>query len=275
MGPGARENSKLCGRMLKSAWRYRHFILSAIKADIRGRFANSRIGGVWLFVQPLVQVAIFATVLTSVLSSRLPGVDNKYAYVVYLLAGTSAWSLFSETLSRCINVFVDQAGLLKKIAFPRICLPLVVIGGAMVNFLVLLSITIAFLLVIGAFPGVAILWVFPLSIIVIGLAAGLGIFLGVLNVFMRDIGQAAGVFLNLWFWVTPIVYPVNIVPQSIAHLFHLNPMLPVIVGFHDIFLAGESPNWIELAPVTIFAVGSLALAYAVFKRAGPDMVDVL
>ncbi len=261
--------------MLKSAWQYRFFILSAIRADIRSRFANSRIGGIWLFVQPLVQVAIFATVLTSVLSSRLPGLDNRYGYVVYLLAGTGAWSLFNETLSRCINVFVESGSLLKKISFPRICLPLIVIGVAMVNFLILMGITMALLLVIGAFPGFAVLWILPLALITIGFAAGLGIFLGVLNVFMRDIGQAAVVLLNLWFWVTPVVYPIDIVPATIMPFFKLNPMYPVVSGFHGVFLAGDAPDWTSLAPVVVAAVVLLGLAYSVFRRAGPDMVDVL
>lgn len=261
--------------MFKSAWRYRHFILSAIRSDIRSRFANSRIGGVWLFVQPLVQVAIFATVLTSVLSSRLPGVDNKYAYVVYLLAGMAAWALFSETLSRCIGIFVESGNLLKKISFPRICLPLVVIGVALVNFCILFGLTVVLLLLIGAFPGAAILWVIPLAVVVVGLAAGLGIFFGVLNVFMRDIGQAAAVLLNLWFWVTPIVYPINIVPERLMPFFKLNPMVPVVNGFHEIFLSGTFHDWPSLLPVVMLALVALALAYVVFKRAGPDMVDVL
>lgn len=261
--------------MFKSAWRYRHFIWSAIKGDIRGRFANSRIGGVWLFLQPLVQVVIFATVLTAVLSSRLPGVSNKYGYVVYLLAGTGAWTLFSETLARCIGVFVEQAGLLKKIAFPRICLPLVVIGGALVNFFVLLSVTIALLLLIGAFPGFAMIYVVPLSLIVIALGSGLGILFGVLNVFMRDIGQAIGVLLNLWFWATPIVYPLNVIPKSLLGVFAWNPMLPVIDAFHGIFMSGDAPDWPSLLPVTMLSIVCLGLAYVVFRRAGPDMVDVL
>ena len=185
--------------MLRSAWQYRNFILSAIKAEIRSRFANSRVAGFWLMVQPLVQVVIFATILSSVLSSRLPGVSSEFGYAVYLLAGISAWSLFSETLSRCVNVFVENGGLLKKIYFPRICLPLIVMGGSLVNFVALLVVTTVFLLVIGAFPGWVYLWIFPLAVLLIGFASGLGILLGVVNVFMRDLGQVVSVLLNLWF----------------------------------------------------------------------------
>jgi lipopolysaccharide transport system permease protein len=144
-----------------------------------------------------------------------------------------------------------------------------------VNFCILFGLTVALLLVIGAFPGFAILWVIPLAVVVVGLAAGLGIFFGVLNVFMRDIGQAATVLLNLWFWVTPIVYPINIVPERLMPFFKLNPMLPVVSGFHEIFLSGTFESWPALVPVAMLALVALALAYVVFKRAGPDMVDVL
>lgn len=261
--------------MLASVWRYRHFIVSAIRADVRSRFANSRIAGLWLFVQPLVQVAIFATILSSVLSSRLPGVTSKYGYTVYLLAGISAWSLFSETLSRCLTVFVDNAGLLKKISFPRLCLPLIVIGSSLVNFAALMGVTTVFLLAIGGFPGLAYVWIIPLSALLIGFGASLGILLGVLNVFMRDIGQFVLVLMNLWFWFTPIVYPYNVVPDGVASLMRFNPMLPVVTAFHDVVLRGVSPDLWSLAPVAALTLLVAAFAVSTFKRAAPEMVDVL
>lgn len=261
--------------MLSQAWRYRNFIVSAIKADIKSRFANSRVAGLWLLVQPLVQVAIFAVILSSVLSSRLPGVASTYSYTVYLLAGISAWSLFSETLSRCLNVFVENSALLKKIAFPRICLPLIVVGSSLVNFLALLGVTTAFLLVVGEFPGVAYFWLFPLAALIVGFAAGLGLLLGVINVFMRDVGPVVGVLLNLWFWFTPIVYPRSVVPESVAFALDWNPVLPVITAFQNILLRGESPNLASLLPLALLTFATLALAAVVFRRAAPEMVDAL
>ena len=261
--------------MLSSAWQYRNFIVSAIKADIKSRFSNSRIAGLWLLVQPLVQVAIFATILSSVLSARLPGVFSEYGYTVYLLAGISAWSLFSETLSRCINVFVENGGLLKKISFPRICLPMIVVGASLVNFVALLGVTTAFLLIIGAFPGVVYLWIVPLAVLLVGFASGLGILLGVVNVFMRDLGQVVGVLLNLWFWFTPIVYPRNVVPEGVARALDWNPLLPVVTAFQDIILRGQAPDLASLLPIALLTLASITMAAVVFRRAAPEMVDVL
>lgn len=261
--------------MLHHVWRYRNFVVSAIRADIKTRFANSRIAGLWLLVQPLVQVVIFATILSSVLSARLPGTASPYGYTLFLLAGISAWSLFAETLSRCINVFVENGGLLKKISFPRICLPLIVVGASLVNFTALLGVTTAFLLLIGAFPGVVYLWILPLAALVVAFASGLGVLLGVVNVFMRDLGQVVGVLLNLWFWFTPIVYPRNVVPEGVARALDWNPMLPVVTAFQDIILRGQMPELASLLPIALLTLSTLVLASIVFRRAAPEMVDVL
>src|SRR5215475_5615660 len=116
--------------MLLRAWRYRHFIFSSIKNEFLSRFARSRLGGLWMVIHPLAQVLIFAFILSAVLSSKLPGIANRYGYAVYLMAGTLAWSLFSELISRSLTVFVDHGNLLKKMMFPRICLPVIVSGSA-------------------------------------------------------------------------------------------------------------------------------------------------
>ena len=119
--------------MLASAWRYRRFIGSSIRADYRARFARSRFGAIWMIAQPLAQVAIFSFVLSDILSARLPGVSSPHAYVVYLMAGMLCWSLFSEVVTRCVSIFIENGNLIKKIAFPRVSLPLIAVGIALVN----------------------------------------------------------------------------------------------------------------------------------------------
>jgi lipopolysaccharide transport system permease protein len=261
--------------MFSSAWRFRHFISSSIRADIQSRFSHSRVAGLWLLVQPIVQVAIFATILSSVLMAKLPSIDNKFAYVVFLLSGVLAWGLFQEIVSRSLTVFIDSANLLKKIAFPRVTLPLIIVGGALVNYGLLLSAVTVFVIVIGLFPGLPFVSLLPLTALLICLACGLGLILGVLNVFMRDVGQAASIVLNLWFWLTPIVYPLNIVPPELARYFHYNPLFPIIRSFQRLFLEGAWPAWGSLAWVAALSFALLAVALVLFRRAGPEMVDVL
>ena len=118
-------------------YRYRYFILSSIRTELRAKFARSSLGGLWMILHPLAQVAIYALILSAVLSSKLPGIDNRYAYAIYLMAGILGWSVFAEIFSRSLNVFVDNGNLLKKMMFPKMALPLTVVGSALLNMAIL------------------------------------------------------------------------------------------------------------------------------------------
>lgn len=262
-------------RLFKAAWRYRHFILSSIRADFRARFGRSRLGASWMILQPLAQSAIFAYVLSEILSSKLPGIDNKFAYAIYLLSGTLAWTLFSEVLNKCLNVFVDNAGLLKKISFPRVCLPLIAAGVAISNSLLLFVAICVVFLFLGHFPTLEFLWLLPVALLVVALALGMGLLLGVLNVFMRDVGQVMPVIMQLWFWLTPIVYMPTILPAGGKALLEWNLMYPAVHSFQQIILYGRPPQFGEFVPMAVVAVLLLAVAYFLFLKASPEMVDEL
>ncbi len=123
----------------RAIWDYRYFIISSIITEFRSRFARSRLGGLWMILHPLAQVLIYALVLSAVLSAKLPGISNQFAYAIYLMAGTLSWTLFSEVLNRSLGVFVDNGNLLKKVSFPKIALPLILMGSALVNNVLLFS----------------------------------------------------------------------------------------------------------------------------------------
>ncbi|MFI3197448.1 MAG: ABC transporter permease, partial [Methylococcaceae bacterium] len=196
--------------LLLAAWRYRFFIVSSIKTEFRSKFVRSALGGLWMILNPLSQVLIFAFVLSAVLSAKLPGITNQYAYAIYLMAGTLGWSLFAEIVNRCLTLFIDNGNILKKLVFPRIALPLIVTGSAVVNNALLFVAILLIFGVLGHLPSMALIWLPVLMIINIALALGLGLGLGVLNVFMRDIGQIVPVIMQFLYWFTPIVYMANI-----------------------------------------------------------------
>lgn len=260
--------------LLRAAWRYRGFVLSSIVNEFRGRLARSRLGTAWVVLQPLAQALIFATVLSGVLASRLEGIDNKYAYAVYLLSGILCWNLFSEIVTRCLTVFIDNASLLKKMQFPRISLPLIVVGSALVNNLALLVVMMVLLPILGFYPTVYWAWLPALILITIALAAGLGLLLGTLNVFARDIGQVMTVVLQFWFWVTPIVYPINVLPNEFKATLLFNPVAPLVMAYHSVIVYERSPGWELLTPI-VFTIILLGLAFVVFRRASAEMVDAL
>ncbi|MCL1634641.1 ABC transporter permease [Luteimonas sp. SX5] len=260
--------------LIKAAWQYRGFIVSSVANEFKSRLARSRFGTAWIVLQPLAQVLIFATVLSNVLAARLQGVDNKYAYAVYLMSGILCWSLFAEIVQRCVTIFIDNGSLLKKIQFPRIALPLVVLGSTMVSNLALLAVVLLIMPVLGILPNVHFVWLPVLMVLTMGLALGIGLLLGTLNAFARDIGQVVAVALQFWFWITPIVYPANIVPEGFRATLAWNPVAPLVAGYHDVIVYGRAPT-MQLWSVAAVTVVVLFAALFVFRRAAPEMVDVL
>jgi lipopolysaccharide transport system permease protein len=261
--------------MLLAIWLYRHFIVSSIKNDLRSRFVRSKLGALWMILQPLAQVAIYALVLSQVLAAKLPGVNSSYAYPIYLMAGMLAWSLFSELVTRSMGMFVENGNLLKKMRFPRVCLPAIVVGSAVVNNLLLL-LTMAFVFaLLGHWPTFAILWLPLLMLVNVVFGMGLGLILGVMNVFVRDVMQVVSVILQLWFWMTPIVYMAQILPPAYQAYFRSNPMYPVVIGYQDVLLYGRSPDLSGIWPIAAAAVVMLVFSLVLFRRAAPEMVDVL
>ncbi len=250
-------------------------MLSSIKAEFRGRFARSKLGALWMILNPLAQATIFAIVLSEVLAAKLPHIDNKSAYAIYLMAGTAAWGLFAEILNRCTTVFIEYGNTLKKIAFPRLCLPLIVAGSALLNhFLLLLAITVVFFF-LGQTPNAA--WLcLPLGMLLIAfLAFGLGIILGLLNVFSRDVGQVMGIVMQLWFWLTPVVYTFDSLPARFQWILKLNPMTLFVKIYQDALLRGLFPTWADLLTPMCIAFVLFLFSFFIFRRASADLVDAL
>ena len=261
--------------MLAGAWHYRNFIISSIQTEFRIRFVRSRLGGLWMVLNPLAQVAIFAFILSAVMSARLPGIDNRFAYAIYLTAGMLAWSLFVEIITRCLTIFIDNGNLMKKMAFPRITLPLIVTGSAFVNNVLLLLAILLIFAPLGHYPTAQFLWLPVLMAALTMLGLGLGMILGVLNVFMRDIGQIVPVLLQFGFWFTPIVYMPGTIPEAYRGWLVLNPMYHVVSAYHNVLVFGEAPMWGGIMVVALVGLALLSFALFLFRKAAPEMVDVL
>ncbi len=262
-------------RVLLPLWAYRYFILSSIRTEFRSRFARSKLGGLWMVLNPLAMVLVYALILSQIMTAKLPEVSTQYAYPIYLLSGVIGWTLFSEVLGRCLTIFIDNGNLLKKMSFPKLALPLIVIGSGLVNFTLMFIAMFSVFGVLGHIPFQALYWIPILVLITLGLAVGIGLLFGVLNVFMRDVGQIMNVVLQFWFWLTPIVYMLTIVPAQYIWIMKLNPMTGLIMGYHNVLLYDKSPDVNLLVYPSVFAFITLSLAMIMFNKASEEMADVL
>jgi len=261
--------------MLKALWTYRGFILGSVKREFQSKYRNSLLGAAWTILNPLAMIVVYTVIFAQVMHSRLAGNNSTFAYSIYLCAGVLTWGLFAEIIGRAQNTFLENANLLKKLSFPRLCLPVTVVINALLNFSIVFGLFSIFLLISGNFPGLAYLALIPVLAILVAFSIGLGISLGVLNVFFRDVGQFFGIVIQFWFWLTPIVYPITILPESMRSLMSYNPMASLIAAFQDILVSGHWPAWQSLLPATIVAVAMCALGMQLFRKHAGEMVDEL
>ncbi len=254
---------------------HRRFIVTSIKNEFVVRFAESKLGALWAVIHPLSQVLVFALVLSNVLSAKLPGIDSKYAYAIYLMAGILCWSLFAEIISRSTRLFIDNAGLLKKIKFPKLALPFIVLGSSLFNFMLLLIASVVVFLFLGHSFNLSTFWLIPITASLAIFSIAIGLILGVLNVFVRDIDQGVPIVLQLLFWFTPIVYPISIIPESYRWLLAYNPVYPFVDAFQRILVNGLQPDYEKLSFSMIFICVLVVIAAKVYSSASEEIVDVL
>ena len=233
------------------------------------------LGAAWTVLNPLAMIVVYTVIFSQVMRAKLPGIDTTFAYSIYLCAGVLTWGLFAEIIGRGQNVFLDNANLIKKISFPRICLPVIVILNAALNFFIIFGLFSLFLLLSGNFPGWAYLAIFPVLSIQILFSIGLAIVIGVLNVFFRDVGQFFGILLQFWFWLTPIIYPATILPENIRSLLAYNPMMPLVTAYQGILVTGAWPDWQSLIPVTVAGMLFCLFGMRLFRKRSGEMVDEL
>ncbi len=263
---------------------HREVLGNLTRKELKVKYAASVLGAVWSLLNPLVYLAVF-TFVTRVLGNNIPN------YPVYLLSGLLAWNLFSAAASSGSRSVIDNANLVKKIAFPREILPLSAIGVALVDFVLQMGVFVLFILVTGyglRLPELALL---PLVFAaLLAFTTMLTMLLAAMNVRYRDIGHLLGIALLVWFWITPIVYASGLVQQEItsrdvfatgmAYLYWSNPLTPIVEGMHRALydtagapgvLWDVSLGWLAMILVVVTLVSLLLLRVTwgyFFSRSG-------
>lgn len=261
--------------MLKGLWAYRGFILGSVQREFQIKYRNSMLGAAWTVLNPLAMILVYTLIFAKVMQAKLPDLNNEYAYSIYLCAGIFTWGLFAEITSRAQNVFLEHANLIKKISFPRICLPMIVVLSALLNFAIIFTLFTLFLIGSGNFPGWQFVAILPLLLLQVMFAIGLGMVLAVLNVFFRDVGQFFTIFLQFWFWLTPIVYPASVLPVELQGWIALNPMAALVRGYQTVLVHGAWPDWASLMPLAALGAGLCVMGVLLFRRRSGEMVDEL
>ena len=255
-------------------FRFKALFRGFIGNELRGRFAGSVGGFLWSLLTPLANLLIYIFVFSMVLKIRLkPMETGTDSFAVFFLAGLLPWGAFAEALSGASDLFQGRAGLITKVAFPLEILPMV---GVMVPFLLH---GLGFVMYLGylSFKGyVHAIWLWLPLIIFIHMVFALGmvILISGLSVFLRDIKHFMGTALSLWFFSTPIIYPLSMVPDAFHWIIRLNPMYPFIELYRRVLLQ-HTLSWDMLACAGGIAAVVFMGSAVFFSRAKYAFADVL
>ena len=275
---------------LRELWAYREILLNLVRKELKVKYTASVLGAVWSILNPIVFLAVFSFV-TRVLQNQIPD------FPVFLLSGLLAWNLFSAALLQGSRSVIDNANLVKKVAFPREILPLSAIGVALVDFVIQSAVLLLYILVSGHGLGAAALVLYPLSILtVLVFTVALVFWVSALNVRYRDVGHLLNLGLLVWFWMTPIVYQAGLVQSyftnrgtpGLWNLYLLNPLTPIVLGFQRALYGSPVQDGVQVLPnvsvawnagvlgiVLVASAALLFLTWRLFFRMSGDFAEEL
>jgi len=249
---------------------------SFTRQEIVDRYAGSALGFTWALLQPIAMLFIFMVIFSQLMGARLQGASSVNAYGIYLATGVLPWMAFANTLSRTATVYVDKAGIIGKVRLSLPSLPLFIGLSESITFSIATLLFVAFLLVSGTDLQRELILLPWILLIQQTLALGLGMILGALHVFLRDIREFIALFMQLWFWLTPIVWVGNALPEPTLDILRwINPAIPLIETWHAILGGyGEVP-YPALMGTTVLAYATLMFGYWLIRRLEKDIRDFL
>jgi ABC-2 type transport system permease protein len=228
---------------LREIWLSRELLIYLVRTEIKVKYKNSVLGLIWSMVAPAMTLAIYFVVFQVILGNRQP------LFVIFLFAGLLLWNLFSLGVLTGTGVVVNNAGIVKKVSFPREILALAAVGSACVFFFFQTIVMVIFMIVLHHGPDWSYLPVMILALITgIVLASAIAVLLSAINVYLRDTQHLIEVILTAWFWACPIVYAYQqnignkLGPKSLTWVYFLNPMVPLVLSFQRCIYANPSPQ---------------------------------
>jgi lipopolysaccharide transport system permease protein len=255
---------------LVELWAYRELLFFLTWRDLRVRYKQAVLGMGWVILQPLMMTLVFTVFLGVIV--RVPS-DN-VPYPLFAYSGLLLWTFFSGAISGSGNSLVGNAHLITKVYFPRLLVPLASILARMVDLLVALVMLVGLMIYFRVGVSTGLLMVPVVIVLLALLALGLGMWTSALNVKYRDVGLALPVFIQLWMFVSPVVYPLTLVPERWRLVYSLNPLVGIIEGFRAA-LFGKSFNWRALAISAVVILALLLYAAFVFKRREKTFADII
>ena len=256
---------------LTALWRSRELIYFLVWRDVKVRYKQTTIGIGWAIIQPVVSMTIF-----TLFFGKLAGLpSNGVPYPIFVLAGLIPWNYFASAVSGCSNSLVRDVSLISKVYFPRTVLPMASVLTGLLDLAISLGVLAIFMAIFRIPIRPTVLLVLPLVFFLIATALSVGIWFAAINVRYRDVGYVVPFVIQVWLFLTPVIYPANLVPEGpLRILYALNPMVGVVTAFRWALVGGPRPGPLLLLSVIIVTL-LLVSGWINFMRTEQSFADVI
>lgn len=251
-------------------YQYRTMISSLIKRDLRGRYKGSVLGFAWTFLNPLLQLAVYTVVFSTIMRA---GIED---YYLFLFVALIPWMFFSSSLTGGASCILAQKEMVKKIYFPREVLPISLVTCQLVNMFFCFLVVLGVLLVSGKGVNLLVLpYLIPVVLVEYMLALGIAFITSAVTVYMRDLEHILGIIAMAWQFLTPVMYSIDMVPEQLQFAFYFNPMSSVIIAYRDILYYQQAPHLHTLLLATALGAAALIIGWLLFGRLEKHFVEEL
>ena len=256
----------------------KHNILLAFdfaKRDFKERYVGTGLGQFWYLLSPLIMIFIYTVIFSDFMKMKMNIIDNSYAYSIYLIPGLLAWTAFSTIVMRLNTSFFEKSDLIKKINVPMYTFQIAILLTETFTFVISILLGLGFLLLVNQPITWSFLWLIPVIFIQSIFAFGLGVLFSLFTPFFKDLKEIIPIIIQLWFWVTPIIYMKSMIENKYPLLLIYNPFYYFAEIYQNIFLYAKAPTMHSLLIITIESLAILILAGYLYKKMVPTIKDII
>ncbi|RME21773.1 MAG: ABC transporter permease [Deltaproteobacteria bacterium] len=260
---------------LENLWRRRHLLWILVVSNIKRQNKNNFLGYLWWWLDPLLMTGVYFFMVYVLFRAR----SKEYPYLLYLVSGILPWKALADSLGQSVGILRSHASIIRAIGFPKAVLPL----SMTISNIIYFFFSVVVLLVLGlvydeqwnTWPGWQLLWLPVVSALQVAFTAGLALLVSAAGVFFLDLSNILGHLLRMWMYLSPVIYPVSLIPEQLFGLYRLNPMYAYLGAYRDIFVFAQSPSVWSLGYGTLASVVMLSFGMLVFRRLEGKVVQRL
>jgi lipopolysaccharide transport system permease protein len=247
-------------KRIKGIWEFKYLIYNLVLRDLKVKYKGSTLGFLWSLLNPLLMIVVYTVAFKYVMKIKVPN------FPIFLFSALLPWNFLSSTLSMGVTSITENSNLVKKVYFPREVLPLSIVLVNLFHFCLSFLVLIPALLFFKIIPGFSFLFLVVIVFFQTLFVLGLTLLASALDVYYKDVKHFLEVLLNLWFWLTPIIWPLNLVPEKLQDYVYLNPFTAFVQAYRDIILHNQFPNPFILIILVVTGILVFLLGAAVFQK---------